>query len=606
MEHGLLPAEASIAFLVLLLLIYVRKQQYHTSTSNIYRRYIYVTIAYAFLQVIAIVILKYVSNNILFTVVWRLMFILFILSIYFIFLYGFATIYKIEGKKINEIIKYNKDTKLLSIIFIMFSVILILPIKLNLIDFIKPDKILYMTTKTGLLIISVVTILSIYFAICAYKKRDSISKAFKTSYMVALPLFIACLAGQTWYKESTIPITVLMYIAYLIYYNIENPDILYLNEQKRIEEEFENNSNQKVDLFDIVDSSLIDPTEKILNLTKTLKNDNIDINEKRKIISEISKKSKLFLEDMEQIFAESKIKEVNENYEEYNIIDVIKSIKDYVNENKQNSNIKLIINISNSLSKRYLGDYEKIQNSIIEILHYCCENTKLGRITIDISSIKMPPYEKLIFKISDTSDATKEKSEVEIMEEDIGLKVSNSYINILKGKLIFKSEYKVGNKFYIELDQQVIDSSYIGDIKEYKEIKSSTLSTDFKKAKALIVDDSKENLILTKLLLNKYNITSDIVDTGNECIKKIKLEEEYDIIFMDIMMPEIDGVEVMHSLKELEGYKLPPIVALTGNALPGMKSIYIKEGFDDYIAKPIAKKELERVLNKFIQNKIEE
>jgi CheY-like chemotaxis protein len=75
---------------------------------------------------------------------------------------------------------------------------------------------------------------------------------------------------------------------------------------------------------------------------------------------------------------------------------------------------------------------------------------------------------------------------------------------------------------------------------------------------------------------------------------------------MDIMMPEIDGVEVMHSLKELDEYNLPPIVAITGNALPGMKASYIKEGFDDYIAKPIEKKELERVLIKFLQNKIEE
>ena len=78
------------------------------------------------------------------------------------------------------------------------------------------------------------------------------------------------------------------------------------------------------------------------------------------------------------------------------------------------------------------------------------------------------------------------------------------------------------------------------------------------------------------------------------------------MIFLDIMMPEVDGVEVMHSLRDLDGYNLPPIIALTGNALPGMKAGYINEGFDDYVSKPIDKKELEKILNKFLQQKNEE
>ena len=606
MDHGLLPAEASLAFLVLLLLIYIRKQQYYTSTSNIYRRYIYITITYAVLQIIAITVLRYLTDGILFTIIWRLMYIFFFISIYFIFLYGFATIHKINNKKFIDVIKYNVDTKIISAIFILITLVLLLPIKINLVDYISQNNIIYMTTKTGLLIILLTTILSIYFTIRVYSKKEELTKAFKTSYIVALPLFIACLGGQTWYKGSTIPITVLMYIAYLIYYNIENPDILYLHEQKRIEEEFKNNTNQKVDLFDIVDYKLVESSESIVNMAKKIKKENLDTKEKIQLIKELHKDHKIFFDEIKQIFTESQIKEINENYEEYNIVDLIKLLKECVDENKKSKDIKLIINVSQSLSKKYYGDYEKISNSIKEVLHYCCKTTNLGRITIDILNQKNQGNDKLIFKIRDTSDGLKDKTEKEVIEEEIGLKVTNSYIDMLKGKFIFNSKYKVGNKFYIELEQQVVDYTNIGDITKYKEIDSTIINTKLDNKKALIVDDNKENLFLTKLLLNKYNIIADIVDTGNECIKKIKLEEEYDIIFMDIMMPEIDGVEVMHSLKELDGYNLPPIVALTGNALPGMKASYMKEGFDDYISKPIEKKELERVLIKFLQNKIEE
>ena len=74
-----------------------------------------------------------------------------------------------------------------------------------------------------------------------------------------------------------------------------------------------------------------------------------------------------------------------------------------------------------------------------------------------------------------------------------------------------------------------------------------------------------------------------------------------DIIFMDIMMPEMDGVETLKVLRDLEGYQLPPIVALTANALSGMKEEYLKEGFDEYISKPVEQKEIERILNKYLE-----
>ena len=102
-------------------------------------------------------------------------------------------------------------------------------------------------------------------------------------------------------------------------------------------------------------------------------------------------------------------------------------------------------------------------------------------------------------------------------------------------------------------------------------------------------------------ILRKYKFDVEVIDSGNECIRKIKLEEKFDLIFMDIMMGEVNGIETLKSLRELQDYNLPPIVALTANALSGMKDEYLSNGFDDYLEKPLTVDELKRVFSKFFK-----
>ena len=86
---------------------------------------------------------------------------------------------------------------------------------------------------------------------------------------------------------------------------------------------------------------------------------------------------------------------------------------------------------------------------------------------------------------------------------------------------------------------------------------------------------------------------------GKECVDHIKAGNKYDIIFLDHMMPEVDGIEVLHILKKLKGYEIPPIVALTANAITGMREMYLNEGFDEYLPKPISISELDKLINKY-------
>ena len=399
MEYGLLPAIVSIAFLVLLLLIYTRKQQYKTMTTTIYKLYIYTTIAYAFFQVLAIMYVSNISDGILFIILWRIMFMLFILSIYLIFLYGYTTIYKTEEDKFKDIINKNKTIKIITILFAILIMIFLIPIKVNLIDFANSNNIVYMDTLIGLLLILVVTVLSLHFASVTYEHKDELSKPFKTCYKVALPLFIACLAGQTWYTKSTIPITVLMYIVYLIYYLIENPDILYLKEKKRIETGFEKENNHQLGLFDMIDESIVNPSFEILYLTKKLNNPNISTEEKNKILNEIIKKNKEYLDILNRIFVESQIKEEKRNDREYDFTKILSSFENYFEKNKQNSKITFDMKISSNIPRKLYGDFENIYNTVVSILKYSCKRTSVGKIALEINSEKISDGIKLIFKI---------------------------------------------------------------------------------------------------------------------------------------------------------------------------------------------------------------
>ena len=169
------------------------------------------------------------------------------------------------------------------------------------------------------------------------------------------------------------------------------------------------------------------------------------------------------------------------------------------------------------------------------------------------------------------------------------------------GKVWFESLYLMGNKYFVQFNQKIADQSPIGEIKEFSIEEKSNEEKDYSNKKILIVDDDIKNAKLTKKIISKYNFEVEIVNSGVECINKIKEEEQYNIVFMDIMMPEMDGVEILKALKELEGYVLPPMVALTANAISGMKELYLSEGFDDYISKPIRKNELEIIFSKYIK-----
>ena len=128
---------------------------------------------------------------------------------------------------------------------------------------------------------------------------------------------------------------------------------------------------------------------------------------------------------------------------------------------------------------------------------------------------------------------------------------------------------------------------------------STALSESSSEKYFMVVDDNKINLKVASKMLQDFNFQIETADSGFECLDKVKDDNKYSIIFMDIMMPEMNGVETMKKLKEMVGFNAP-VIALTADAMEGSREKYLGEGFDEYISKPINKQILQDTLSKFV------
>ena len=128
---------------------------------------------------------------------------------------------------------------------------------------------------------------------------------------------------------------------------------------------------------------------------------------------------------------------------------------------------------------------------------------------------------------------------------------------------------------------------------------SENTALDCSSYTALIVDDNVLNIKVAQKTIEKYKFKVDTATSAKSCIEKISNGEKFDIIFMDYMMPEMDGIETLNNLKKIPGVTLPPVVVLTANAIAGMREKYLNAGFDEYLSKPINPGELDKVINTF-------
>ena len=607
MEYGLLPAEAALAFLAILMLVYYRKNQTETAKSRVYKRFLIASFTYSIILFIALLIKKYIGGGIITTVIWRAAIAMMIIAWSNYFLYGYVTVYNMKETSLRKITKSSAETMLLAILKGVGVIIMLLPFQWDFIDYGVLQDSTFHTKISSLLMLIITVIISIAYILRMKVYDDTISKEYKFANGFALLSSILVWVIHLFvYDISYVPI-MFAFVAYIMYFLVENPDIILLNEIQTIEKEKQNNTELNKGFLTNLNQNTTLSVNKMIEICNELETtESYDFQATKNKIKEINDLGNQVLEELNGVFESSQIKTIQTNVDDrrYNTKELVQNITNIAQEKLTGKKVKLIINVDSNISSKFYGDYEKIFNSLTNVISTSAMNTKIGRLTISLSSTKNNNVETLLFKIIDTGEGLKPEEQEKIFDENAdayhGMTVAKKQIEIMGGKIWFESRYKLGTKFFIQINQKIADKTPLGDLADLnQEVNIDLSNVDRSKYKILIVDDCVSNTRLTKKLLKDRGFQVDVIDSGQECIRRIKAEEQIDGIFMDIMMSEMNGIETLEVLKQLEGYTLPPVIALTANALAGMREKYLSAGFDEYIAKPVDIKELDKVLNKY-------
>ena len=607
MEYGLLPTETALSFLAILMLVYYRKNQTETAKSRVYKRYLIACFLYAAMLFIAMLIKKYIGVGIVTTLIWRTTIAMMIIAWSNYFLYGYVTVFGFKDTNLRKITAYSFETMMLAILKGVGVIIMLLPFQWEFTDYAVLYDSTFHTKESSFVLLIITLVVSVAYILRMKAYDDKISKEYKFANGLSMIFSVLVWVIHLFvFDISYLPLTFTL-VAYIMYFLVENPDIILLNEIQQIENEKQKTEGTNKGFLTNLNVETTNKVNKMIQICNEVNGaQTYDFVNSKNKIKEINDLGAEVLETLNGVFEASQIKTVQTNVDDrrYDIKELIKNITNLAQEKLSGKQVKLIINVDKNISSKFYGDYEKIYSSISNVVTMAAMNTRLGRVTISLSSTKANNSETLLFKIIDTGEGLKPEEQEKVFDENAdtyqGMTVAKKQIELMGGKIWFESRYKLGTKFYIQLNQKIADATILGDLADLnQEVNIDISNVDRSKYKILIVDDCVSNTRLTKKLLTDRGFQVEVIDSGQECIKRVKAEEKIDGIFMDIMMSEMTGMETLEVLKQLEGYTLPPIIALTANALAGMREKYLSAGFDEYIAKPVDIKELDKVLNKY-------
>ena len=280
-------------------------------------------------------------------------------------------------------------------------------------------------------------------------------------------------------------------------------------------------------------------------------------------------------------------------------------------------------NISSHLPKVLLGDETRIKQIILNFLNNAVKYTHKGHVRLEVNGQVLSKENRIQLKIvvSDTGIGIK-KADMEKLFEGfrrldleqnrdiegtgLGLAITHKLATMMNGEIQVESNYGEGSSFILYIEQIILNPEPIGDFeknfhKSQEKVEKYEQSFQAPDASVLVVDDNQMNLMVVKNLLKKTQIRITTCMSGAEALELMK-QSFYDVILLDHMMPEMDGIETLKRSKQMADNKCrnTPVIALTANAIFGVREMYLQEGFDDYMSKPIEGELLEELLRKYI------
>ena len=292
----------------------------------------------------------------------------------------------------------------------------------------------------------------------------------------------------------------------------------------------------------------------------------------------------------------------------------------YVRANDKGLEIKF--DVDKNVPEKLLGDGKRIRQVLMNLLTNAVKYTNKGSVTLKLECDIEEEKAILKYSVIDTGIGIKEEDKEKIYNAfqrvdisrnkdvegtGLGLSIARQYLELMDSQLEIDSVYERGSIFSFELVQKIVDSTPIGDFEEnnFEDETYNKVGFVTPKGKILVVDDNKLNIKVFKSLIKHTMINISEAESGYECIELLR-KEKFNMVFLDHMMPGMDGIETFNAIKEQKIATDTPIIMLTANAIIGDKEKYLEQGFNDFISKPIMLEELEQMILKYMPEELVE